>query len=48
MEKLGVWERVDFAAHRFQYPDGRGAPPPDQVYRRVTPLFDARDFEEEK
>ena len=48
MEKLGVWERVDFGVHQFQYPKGRGAPPPDQVYRRVTLLFDARDFEEEK
>ena len=48
MEKVGVWERVDFGVHQFHYPEGRGAPPPDQVYRRVTFLFDVNDFAEEK
>ena len=48
MEKVGVWERVDCGVYKFQYPEGRGAPPPDQIYRRVTFFYDPADFEREK
>ena len=45
LQKVGIWERADFGVWEFQYPEGRGAPPPSQVYRRVTFIFDPSDFE---
>ena len=48
LQRIGIWERVDFGVWNLQFPEGRGAPPPDQVYRRVTLFFDPTDFEKEK
>ena len=48
METLGVWERVDLGADKFQFVEGRGAPPPEQVHRRVTFFFNPEDFAREK
>ena len=48
LQKVGIWERVDFGVWNLQYPEGRGAPPPEQVYRRVTLFFEPTDFEKEK
>ena len=45
LQKVGIWERVDFGVWTLQYPEGRGAPPPEQVYRRVTFFFEPTDFE---